>query len=75
MAVKNTNITFPVCAAGYYRSQGACALCTGNTVKMASGDAVHCDDDDPCDGFVTVPNPEHTACGKCSNMPENHFTL
>ena len=52
-----------VCAAGYYRSQGACALCTGNTVKMASGDAVHCDDDDPCDGVTTVANPEHTDCG------------
>ena len=53
-----------VCAAGHYRSEGACALCTDNKIKMTSGDAPNCDDNDPCDGVTTTPNSEHTACGK-----------
>ena len=39
-------------------------MCAGNTIKTAIGNAQTCDADLPCDGVKTVPNENHTDCGK-----------
>ena len=51
-----------VCNAGYYRTGGSCALCPGDAIKPAVGDAVNCSS--TCDEMLTVANGNHTACGK-----------
>ena len=39
-------------------------MCTGNTIKKTSGNAYNCDADAACDGMITMPNDNHTACSK-----------
>ena len=53
-----------VCNAGYFKSEGSCVTCTGNTIKTTIGDAENCNVDEPCDGIKTVPNENRTDCGK-----------
>ena len=43
-----------------------CIKCTGNTIKSTAGNAENCEADSACDGMTTVPNENHTACGKSS---------
>ena len=53
-----------VCNVGYFKREGSCVLCPGNTIKTKVGNAENCDEDAPCDGVRTTPNENHTACGK-----------
>ena len=55
-----------VCNAGYYRDADtdACLMCTDSTIKKLAGNEPHCNTDPACDGTTTVPNLNHTACGK-----------
>ena len=39
-------------------------MCIGNAIKTTRNNATNCDEDTPCDGVTTVPNENHTACGK-----------
>ena len=58
------NIYFLECNAGYYGSANTtCTQCLGNTVKTSQGDSSDCDTDLVCDGLITVPNVNHSACG------------
>ena len=52
-----------VCNAGLYKKAGKCHRCQNNRIKPRIGDARRCNSDPPCDGIVTVPNQDHTACG------------
>ena len=58
------NFIFLVCNPGYYYSDPSCYKCPGNKIKTAVSNAANCDADQPCDGTYTIPNAEHTACGK-----------
>ena len=54
-----------VCTAGYFRENAEiCVMCIGNTIKTRIGDAKNCDADLPCDVDISVPNQNHTACGR-----------
>ena len=57
-----------VCNAGYFQDGNSCSLCTGNTIKTRVGNVTNCDADEPCDGVETVPNEDHTACGRSSSL-------
>ena len=41
-------------------------MCTGNIIKTSAGNTT-CDE--KCGGVETVPNDEHTACGKFKFPP------
>ena len=52
-----------VCNAGYFKNGTDCELCTGNMIKSVRGDAMDCNDDEPCSGVKKVPDTNHTICG------------
>ena len=39
-------------------------MCTGYAIKKIKSNATNCDEDIACDGETTVPNENHTVCGK-----------
>ena len=48
---------------------GACAKCTGNTIKTNVGNSSDCNTDPACDGTIKVPNDLHNDCGiVCSSI-------
>ena len=55
-----------VCNAGLYKNGNDCEICSGNTIKPKTGDAISCNTDTPCDGVTKVPDVSHTNCGLCS---------
>ena len=56
--------TISVCNFGHHRNGSKCEICAGNEIKSTPGDANNCSADAPCDGITSVPNDDHSACGK-----------
>ena len=55
---------------------GACAKCTGNTIKTNVGNTSDCNTDPACDGTLKIPNDLHNDCGNLflrSNIVQHLF--
>ena len=56
--------SYSVCNAGYHKNGTDCKSCTRNTIKSMRGDAMDCNEDEPCNGASKVPDAHHKNCSE-----------